>query len=196
VEAKNIFGSASATVVITIDNGFITSSTTADGILGVPFFYLITANNNPTGFSASGLPPGLRVGITGIISGTPTETGSFRAQVEAKSIFGSASGTVVITVRNGSIGGGTVSQPALAISQAGGNVLLSWPVTSDGVVLEETQVQHNTWTNSSANVVVQGNKNLASIPIQSTAKFYRLRKLVPITRAPVFQNESADVLSR
>jgi len=191
VEAKNIFGSASATIVITIDNGFVTSSTTADGILGVPFFYMITANNNTTGFFASGLPPGLRVGINGIISGTPTETGTFRSEVEAKSIFGSASETVVITIRNGSIGGGTVSQPALAISQAAGNVLLSWPVSSDLVVLEETQVQHNTWTNSSANIVVQGNKNVASIPIQNTAKLYRLRKSVPITRTPVFQTVPA-----
>jgi hypothetical protein len=97
--------------------------------------------------------------------------------VEAKNIFESASATVVFTIRNGSIGGGTVAQPALAISQTGGNVLLAWPVTPDGVVLEETQVEQNTWTNSSANVVVQGNKNVASIPIQSTAKFYRLRKL-------------------
>jgi hypothetical protein len=177
VEARNIFGSASATIVITIDNGSITSATTADGIIGVTFFYLITANNNPSGFSASGLPPGLRVGITGIISGTPTETGTFQAHVEAKNIFESASATVVFTIRNGSIGGGTVAQPALAISQTGGNVLLAWPVTPDGVVLEETQVEQNTWTNSSANVVVQGNKNVASIPIQSTAKFYRLRKL-------------------
>ena len=34
----------------------------------------------------------------------------------------------------------------------------------------------NTWTNSSAAVVVQGNANVAAIAPTGTAKFYRLRK--------------------
>jgi hypothetical protein len=58
----------------------------------------------------------------------------------------------------------------------GDSVLLTWPVTSDGFVLEESQVQSSGWTNSTAQVVVQGDKNVAVIAITGTVKFYRLRK--------------------
>jgi subtilisin family serine protease len=176
VEARNTFGSASANIVFTITDGTITSASSGDGVVGAPFAYQITADNNPTGYTASGLPPGFRCDPSGLILGTPTASGTFPVHVEAKNIFGSASATVVITITEGTISGGTTSQPALTISRTGDNVVLTWPATPDAFVLEETQLQQTTWTNSSANVVTQGNQNVVLIPVQSTAKFYRLRK--------------------
>jgi hypothetical protein len=176
VEAINYYGFASATIVITIKEGTI-SATSADGIVGVPFSYQIAADNDPVRYTASALPSGLHFDATaGVISGTPSGSGTFPVNVEAINYYGSASATIVITIKEGTITGGTVSQPALTVSRTSDSVLLTWPVTSDGFKLEETQVQQTTWTNSSAAVGIQGNANVAIIPIQSTVKFYRLRK--------------------
>jgi type VI secretion system secreted protein VgrG len=175
VEAKNLIGTASATVTMTISGGAIVSATSAQGVIGVPFSYQIVADNNPTWRSASGLPSGLSCnGATGVISGNPTQTGTFSVNVQARNLFGTASATISLTISDGTIGG--ASQPTLAVLRTGNSVLLTWPVTSGGFVLEETQLQPNAWTNSSAPVVVQGSNNVATITTAVSAKFYRLRK--------------------
>ena len=175
VQARNLFGTASATVTISISGGAIVSATSAQGVIGVPFNYQIVADNSPTWRSASGLPSGLSCnGASGVISGTPIQTGTFSVHVEAKNLFGTASVTISLTISDGTIGG--ASQPTLGVLRTGSSVLLTWPVTSGGYVLEETQLQPNAWTNSSAPVVVQGSNNVATITTAVSAKFYRLRK--------------------
>jgi hypothetical protein len=175
MEARNLRGTASATILFTIADGAITSATSAQGVIGAPLSYQIVANNSPTWYSASGLPSGIGCdGSTGLISGTPTRTGTFSVHVEASNLRGTALATISFTIADGSIGSG--SQPTLTILQNGDSLLFTWPVTSNGFVLEETEVQPNAWTNSSAQVVVQGNENVAVITTTGTAKFYRLRK--------------------
>ena len=175
VQARSIYGSASASLSLTISNGAIISATSAQGVIGAPFIYQIVANNSPTGYSASGLPSGLRCDAgSGLISGTPTKSGTNSVYVQARNFFGSASATISLTISAGTIG--AASQPTLTVLRTGNGVLLTWPVTSDGFVLEETQVQPNAWTNSAAQVLIQGTTNAALVPIQSTVKFYRLRK--------------------
>jgi hypothetical protein len=56
-------------------------------------------------------------------------------------------------------------------------LLLSWPATPGGFVLEETQLQQSPWSNSPVSVTIQGTEKVASIPLQNTVKFYRLRKV-------------------
>ncbi len=62
--------------IATIDGNYllqITSSNHAVAILGQLFSYQITANNGPTSFTATNLPPGLTINAsTGLISGIPT----------------------------------------------------------------------------------------------------------------------------
>jgi hypothetical protein len=177
VGVKNNFGSASATIDIVITEGAITSATSASGIVGVPFSYQITADNNPNQYSVSALPSGLHFNtLAGLIFGTPSGSGTFPVNMGVKNNYASATATLVITITDGSITGGSGPQPTLTFARTSESLLLSWPATLDGFILEETQLQQNTWTNSSAAVCIQGSNNVAIIPIQSTVKFYRLRK--------------------
>jgi hypothetical protein len=173
VEVKNARGfTAWTNVLMTIRDPAITSATNVAGILGKPLVYLITADNSPSWFSASDLPPGLYCDHpSGLVYGTPSLTGTFSSYVEARNFFGTAWAYITFN-----IGDGTVPQPKLSIVRNGDSVRLTWPVTSEGFVLEETPVQSVAWTNSTATVVVEGDMNTAVIAAPGKAKFYRLRK--------------------
>jgi len=60
------------------------SSLTATGTVGFGFNYEITASNNPVSFDAAPLPDGISIDpSTGLISGTPTATGTFQTTISA-----------------------------------------------------------------------------------------------------------------
>ena len=71
---------------------------------GLPYFsYGIEVDNNPTSFSADGLPAGLTCDAnTGVISGTPVpaETGSFIVTLNATNSSGTGSASFLLTVSN------------------------------------------------------------------------------------------------
>jgi hypothetical protein len=82
----------------------ITSLHPPNATAGDPYYYQITANNRPTSFSASGLPPGLQVdGATGWITGTPTAGGTFNVVLTAHGATRDASAPVPIVVIGPSI---------------------------------------------------------------------------------------------
>jgi len=102
----------------------ITSALTASGNQGSPFTYTITATNLPTSYNATGLPAGLSIDtVTGIISGTPTVTGSFNITITATNGIGSDNETLVLTLAAG---------PCLSANFEGGNPA-GW--TINGTVL-------------------------------------------------------------
>ncbi|PYM09168.1 MAG: hypothetical protein DMF15_06680 [Verrucomicrobia bacterium] len=101
ISATNSGGTGTATLTITILSGapVITSPTTASGTVCNAFSYQITATNNPTSYSATGLPAGLTVNTsTGVISGTPTATGTFTVTISATNSRGTGSATLTITI--------------------------------------------------------------------------------------------------
>src|SRR5437899_9464273 len=104
ISATNGGGTGNATLTLTIKPPppAITSSLTATGQVGVAFSYTITATNNPTSFNATGLPAGLSVNTsTGLISGTPTTTGTNNVTITASNGAGTcntATATLVITI--------------------------------------------------------------------------------------------------
>lgn len=82
----------------------ITSPSVATGEVGRPFNYQIQARHDPTSFSAAVPPPaGLTVAsATGLISGTPTEAGTFNVQIAAANSHGQDNRQLTLTVTAGS----------------------------------------------------------------------------------------------
>lgn len=89
----------SLTVTATIGAPVVTSAATASVIAGVAFTQTITASNGAMSFNATGLPPGLSVNpSTGVISGTPTITGTYNIQTSATNASGTGYGNLALTV--------------------------------------------------------------------------------------------------
>jgi hypothetical protein len=81
----------------------ITSPGSATGTVGQPFQYQITADGDPTSFSATvPPPPGLDVDTTtGLVSGVPQSVGTFPVRLGAFNRFGEATSSLSLTIRPG-----------------------------------------------------------------------------------------------
>lgn len=120
VSATNGQGTGSATVQFTVSQNpgapIITSPLTATGAINAAFSYQITADNSPTSYSASNLHTGLSVDpLTGLISGTPTVSGTRNVTITASNALGTDSKTLVLTV---------TSPPAITSSLSGNAIYL------------------------------------------------------------------------
>lgn len=74
------------------------SASPPPGQVGSAFTYAITASNSPTSYAATNPPPGLSVDpATGVVSGTPTSSGTYSMSVTATNA-GGASSPVAVTV--------------------------------------------------------------------------------------------------
>ncbi len=81
------------------DPPVITSALSATGNLGFPYNYQIRANNAPVSYRATGLPTGLSANeSTGLISGTPSQLGSFQTTISATNANGTDSETLQLTI--------------------------------------------------------------------------------------------------
>lgn len=101
LKAENSSGSDTRTITLTVNPTppLITSPAAASGQVGLAFTYAITASNSPTSYGASGLPGGLTVnGTTGVITGTPTQAGTFAATISATNAGGTSSQALSLTI--------------------------------------------------------------------------------------------------
>jgi alpha-L-rhamnosidase len=77
----------------------ITSAASITGTNGSAFTYQITATNSPSSFAAANLPTGLSVNTSsGLISGTPTVSGTFPATISATYLTQTGTAPLGITI--------------------------------------------------------------------------------------------------
>jgi len=101
LSATNGGGTGNATLTITLAAAppVITSATTASGVVGTAFSYQIAATNSPTSYGATGLPTWLSVNTSsGLLSGTPTSSGTSTVSLSATNGGGTGNATLTITV--------------------------------------------------------------------------------------------------
>jgi Putative Ig domain len=131
ISATNAGGTDTDVLAITIAPApvvapVITSTLTKSGISGTALNYQITASNTPTSYNATGLPAGLSINTTtGLISGTPTGSGTINVSISATNSAGTDTKTLVITV--------TVPVPVInsALTKAGNvGVALSYQIAA------------------------------------------------------------------
>ena len=102
--ATNATGTGNATLTITVAAAgvapiIINNPLTAPGTIGTPFSFSIAASGSPTSFTATPLPAGLSVVLaTGVITGTPTATGTTSVLLGATNATGTGNATLTITV--------------------------------------------------------------------------------------------------
>jgi hypothetical protein len=118
VFARSTTSEAAANLNLVVTGPRITSGYPPPVELGDPLSYQVTATNNPTSFSASGLPPGLQINPgTGVISGTATAAGYYSVTITAQTAYGPATGIIAINILAPHI----TSSPNLPTQDVGSN---------------------------------------------------------------------------
>ena len=101
--ATNAQGTGTASLEITIGPELllpeVTSPGTATASAGGDFIYTTAADNDPTAFSATGLPRGLEIDPeSGVITGVAMEAGTFDVTITASNALGSSDFDLTLTV--------------------------------------------------------------------------------------------------
>src|SRR5205085_2425603 len=94
-------GTLTVTAAVPTAAPVVTSAATATGTYGTSgFSYSFTASQSPTSYSVTGtLPNGLTLNTSsGVISGTPTQSGLFTVTIGATNSIGTGTASLAITI--------------------------------------------------------------------------------------------------
>ncbi|MBA0884957.1 LamG-like jellyroll fold domain-containing protein, partial [Flavobacterium undicola] len=112
---------ASQSKVLTV---VITNDTQLNTLIGKPFTYTIS-NKALSNFTATGLPAGLSVdSVTGIISGTPTQFGTFSVTLTATNGSNTGSQTIILNVQN-------IVPSNVIVADGDGKNIIEWDPIAD-----------------------------------------------------------------
>ncbi len=103
LSATNISGAGYGNLTLTVKLPLpvITSSPSADGLVNTAFDYTVQATSVATSFSATGLPGGVIINsLTGVMTGSPTNTGIFNATITANNSTGATTNSLTIIIYN------------------------------------------------------------------------------------------------
>jgi hypothetical protein len=138
----------------------ITSGVTANGVQGDLFSYQIVAANSPTSYNATGLPDGVTVNTdNGLISGTPTVTGTFNITLSATNSGGT--GTKALTLTIGTTG--PVASLVWSAIPTAQQVGLPFAAT-----LTAKDAQSRTVTSFSGSATITATAQTESVPVTPT----------------------------
>ena len=108
------------TIVPARSTAVITSAATATGRVGSAFTYQMTASETPTSYVALALPPGLLVNpLSGAITGTPTQSGTFIASLRAANGAGLGAATSLTITIAPAPSAPAITSPATVVGQVG-----------------------------------------------------------------------------
>jgi len=145
--------------------------------LGNSYNFLLEATNGVAPYvwsvvalGGTGLPPGLNLSTNGIITGLPTQEGTwfFRVRVTgADGAYSEKNFIITVTLR-----------PQLKLTRQSSNVILTWPTNSSGFTLKSATnlVSPVAWTTASPAPVIVNGQNTVTNPAGGTRKYYRLEK--------------------
>ncbi len=137
-DANGCMGTVAYTLVI-CSNITVTPPATMTGALGVPFNQSFTQAGGvaPVAFTllSGNLPPGLTLGASGAITGTPTQIGSFPIVVKVTDANGCMAASANVTL---SIGCPTITVTPPAVSTGTINVAFNQSFTQTGGLLPVT----------------------------------------------------------
>jgi uncharacterized repeat protein (TIGR03803 family) len=105
ISASNADGSGTEQLTISVvTQPSITSSLSMSGTQNSAFTYQIAATYGPSGFGATGLPPDLSVDpVAGMISGTPSETGTYNVTLSATNAAGTGTAAMTLVLQPASV---------------------------------------------------------------------------------------------
>ncbi len=157
------------------DVSVITSASTLSATVGQAASLQLAATNTPVSFNATGLPSGLTINTsTGLISGTPTASGSFTATVSANNSIGTGpASTVAITVATTKVVYSVPSfttQPTSETVNAGASATFTAAAGGNPTPTYQWQVSTNSgtsWTTLSDGNGISGSAT-ASLTVSST----------------------------
>ncbi len=131
LSATNSGGTGTGVLTLTVSSAPVqapvVSSANVSAQVGAIFSYQIAATNNPTNFEASDLPAGLSVNSAGLISGTPTQIGTFTVGLVATNAGGKGAGILTLIVSSA-----PVRPPVVTSGRVSGQVatLFSYEITA------------------------------------------------------------------